>query len=130
MALEVNGFSLERLLEHVAGLVWEEADSAKGLELIVAIDADIPDQLIGDSLHIGQVLINFVNNAVKFTEHGEVIVHVRLADKTGNTMRLHFDVEDTGIAQHCQRRFALAVPAIPATGWFDGAIASKVPAWA
>ncbi len=96
MATEQHSFSLEHLLEHVTGLVWEKAD-AKGLELVVAIERGVPRQLVGDSMRISQVLINFINNAVKFTEQGEVVLRVQVVDTVGNTLRLRFAVEDTGI---------------------------------
>ncbi len=89
-------FSLEGLLEHVAGLVWERAD-AKGLELIIDIAPQLPQYLIGDAMRIGQILINFANNAVKFTEQGEIVLRVAQLEGGGDTARLRFEVEDTGI---------------------------------
>jgi PAS domain S-box-containing protein len=96
MSINRVSFSLERMLEHVSGLVWEQAD-AKGLEFIVHIEPGIPDQLVGDPLRIGQILVNFSNNAVKFTEHGEVILRVRLLEKHVLSCLLRFEVEDSGI---------------------------------
>ncbi|MFT3733785.1 MAG: response regulator [Rhodocyclaceae bacterium] len=95
-SVETQQFSLEKMLEHVTSLVWDRAD-AKGLELLVVIDESIPDQLLGDAQHIGQVLINFANNAVKFTEQGEVVLHVHKLEERGATLQLRFDVVDTGI---------------------------------
>ena len=60
LQLEISEFSLETLLDHVAGLVAEQAD-AKGLELIIEIGPDLPGRLLGDSMRIGQILINFAN---------------------------------------------------------------------
>ncbi|WP_180132397.1 response regulator [Rhodoferax sp. BLA1] len=89
-------FSLEGLLSHVADLVWERAD-AKGLELIIAIEPGLPDMLVGDAMRIGQILINFANNAVKFTGDGDVVLRVAALNRNGAQITLRFEVEDTGI---------------------------------
>ncbi|MBS1155147.1 MAG: diguanylate cyclase/phosphodiesterase & domain with sensor(s) [Proteobacteria bacterium] len=96
LQLDASEFSLEGLLEHVTGLVSEQAD-AKGLALISTIEAGLPARLIGDSMRIGQILINFANNAVKFTEQGEVMLRVRQLDRSDGQITLRFEVEDTGI---------------------------------
>ncbi|MEC5388008.1 response regulator [Uliginosibacterium sp. H3] len=120
MATEQDSFSLEHLLEHVAGLVWEKAD-AKGLELIVAIERGVPRQLIGDSMRISQVLINFINNAVKFTERGEVVLRVQTVSIAGNSTRLRFAVEDSGIGIATKDLPSLFKP----FGQLDGSMARR-----
>ena len=65
------------MLENVSNLISEKA-TAKGLELIFDIEPSISNHLKGDPLRLGQILINFCNNAVKFTEKGEIIVRVRV----------------------------------------------------
>ena len=57
----------------------------------------MPDCLIGDPLRLGQILLNLTNNAVKFTEKGEIIVTIRLESKTDDEVKLAFAVSDTGI---------------------------------
>jgi PAS domain S-box-containing protein len=89
-------FSVERLLEGVAGLMWEKAD-AKGLKLSVQISPDVPTMLVGDPLRLKQILINFANNAIKFTDNGKVIIRVRRIGGEKTRARLKFEVEDTGI---------------------------------
>ena len=96
LSLHNAEFSLESLLAHVAGLVCERAE-AKGLELIIAIEPGLPGRLIGDSMRIGQILINFANNAVKFTDHGDVVLRVTGLGRDGGGIDLRFAVEDTGI---------------------------------
>ena len=96
MIIDSIDFSLEDMLNNVLGLQWEKAD-AKGLELLLHIDANLPANLKGDALRIGQILINFTNNAVKFTETGDVIVRVSKVSETANNIRVRFDVQDTGI---------------------------------
>ncbi|KQP49319.1 hypothetical protein ASF44_01530 [Pseudorhodoferax sp. Leaf274] len=102
--VESTPFELDGMMATVSGVVAEKA-TAKNLELVFDVAADVPQQLIGDPLRIGQILINYVNNAVKFTEQGEVGIVVRVdslhgaqADGCGGpTAVLRFEVRDTGI---------------------------------
>jgi two-component system, sensor histidine kinase and response regulator len=96
LSIEAHEFGLDKLLANVANLVAEKA-AAKGLELIFDVAPDVPTALLGDVLRLGQVLINYANNAVKFTEHGEILVSVRLRERTEDEVLLYFAVSDTGI---------------------------------
>ncbi|WP_348539332.1 response regulator [Roseateles agri] len=96
LSVENEAFDLNELLSNLANLVAEKV-SARGLELVFDLPSDVPTRLVGDSLRIGQVLINFANNAVKFTEAGEIAVSVRLLEQAGNRALLRFAVRDTGI---------------------------------
>ena len=96
MTIESSDFGLEKLMDNVTGLVAEKT-AAKGLELVVDIAPDVPRHLVGDSLRLGQILINYANNAVKFTDHGEIDVRVRVAERTADQVLLDFAVQDTGI---------------------------------
>ncbi len=96
LQIGVAEFSLDSMLGHVSGLVSEQAD-AKGLELIIDIAPGLPCRLIGDAKRIGQILINFANNAVKFTEQGEIVLRVLELGRNGGRISLRFAVEDTGI---------------------------------
>jgi two-component system, sensor histidine kinase and response regulator len=69
----------------------------KGLELLFDLSSDIPPALLGDPLRLGQVLINLLGNAVKFTETGEIRLIGELLEQTGNKVKLRFSVKDTGI---------------------------------
>ena len=69
----------------------------KGLELAVHIAPDVPADLTGDPIRLGQVLINLVGNAIKFTEHGEVRVDVSVESVTNERAGLQFSIRDTGI---------------------------------
>jgi len=96
LAIEHIDFELDRVLENVASLISEKA-SAKGLELIFDVDRGVPQLLVGDPLRLGQVLINYANNAVKFTSKGEVNVHIKVQHETDNEVILYCAVKDTGI---------------------------------
>ena len=96
LSVENIDFDLEKVLENVSNLISEKA-SAKGLELIFDIEPSVPTQLRGDPLRLGQILINFCNNAVKFTESGEIVVKARVEEKNEDGQLVCFSVSDTGI---------------------------------
>lgn len=96
LSVETIDFDFDKVLENVSNLVSEKA-SAKGLELIFDIDHAISSHLKGDPLRLGQVLINFCNNAVKFTEHGEIIIRARVQEDSEDSQLIYFSVSDTGI---------------------------------
>jgi signal transduction histidine kinase/DNA-binding response OmpR family regulator/HPt (histidine-containing phosphotransfer) domain-containing protein len=96
LSVENIDFDLEKVLENVSNLISEKA-SAKGLELIFDIEPSVSTQLKGDPLRLGQILINFCNNAVKFTESGEIVVQARVQDKNEDGQFVRFSVSDTGI---------------------------------
>ncbi len=96
LSVENIDFDLEKVLENVSNLIFEKA-SAKGLELIFDIEPAVSRQLKGDPLRLGQILINFCNNAVKFTERGEIVVKARVENKDENGQLVRFSVSDTGI---------------------------------
>lgn len=96
MTIEQTDFELEKLLDNVAGLITDKSHS-KGLELVFDVAADVPQFLVGDSLRLGQILINYANNAVKYTEAGEIAISVRVQERTASQALLHFAVKDTGI---------------------------------
>ncbi|TXH87908.1 MAG: response regulator [Rhodoferax sp.] len=96
LTVEHTDFYLEDVLDNLANLVGLKAQD-KGLELLFEVHADVPQALVGDPLRLGQVLINLGNNAVKFTENGEVVVVVRLESQRDGQATLQFEVRDTGI---------------------------------
>ena len=70
---------------------------AKGLLLKAEINSTIPDSLTGDQVHLKQILLNLVGNAIKFTETGEIRVRVEMLDRSDGNVRVRFSVVDTGI---------------------------------
>jgi signal transduction histidine kinase/CheY-like chemotaxis protein len=94
--LEVIDFDLVALVEGVAEIVSEPARS-KDLELLAYCSPDLPAGLRGDPARIRQVLFNLAGNAVKFTDEGEVVIRVWLAQQDADHMTVRFEVSDTGI---------------------------------
>ncbi|GGP26012.1 response regulator [Silvimonas amylolytica] len=107
MTIEHVPFRLEDVLESFANMIGLRAED-KGLELLFQTEPDLPTALIGDPLRLGQVLINLGNNAVKFTEHGEIVVGIEKITDEPEQLVLHFWVRDSGIgmtAEQCSRVF-------------------------
>ncbi|MCX7180776.1 MAG: CHASE3 domain-containing protein, partial [Proteobacteria bacterium] len=96
LSVESSEFELEKILDSVADLIAEKA-SAKGLELVFDVDRNVPPSLIGDPLRLGQILVNYANNAVKFTEHGEIDIVIRIKEQSDTDVVLYCAVRDTGI---------------------------------
>nr|WP_246347270.1 response regulator [Desulfurispira natronophila] len=89
-------FSLEEVVANLVAIISVRSEE-KGLEFLIDTALDIPPRLTGDPLRLGQVLINLVSNAVKFTESGEVVVHSEVIDEDASQVWLRFGVTDTGI---------------------------------
>ncbi|BBC23868.1 response regulator [Pseudanabaena sp. ABRG5-3] len=96
LVIENIDFDLEKVLDNVSTLISEKA-ALKGLELLFDIDRNLPRNFIGDPLRLGQILINYANNAVKFTDHGEISIIVRLKEYREQDVVLYLAVKDTGI---------------------------------
>ena len=96
LSIENIDFDIEKVLENVGNLISEKA-SAKGLELIFDIDPGVSTHPKGDPLRLGQILINYCNNAVKFTERGEIVVKTRVKEEDEKGQLVYFSVSDTGI---------------------------------
>lgn len=69
----------------------------KSIEVIFIIENNVPPALIGDSHRLSQILINLVNNAIKYTQEGEVVIRVKLIKRIDNSVNLEFSITDTGI---------------------------------
>jgi Amt family ammonium transporter len=96
LELDQVDFDLGGLVEDVSEMFAQRVQ-AKGLELACSIDADVPAAVCGDPDRLRQVLVNLTNNAVKFTDRGEVVIRVRLAEQTAAEIVVQFSVSDTGI---------------------------------
>lgn len=100
LTLEDAPFSLETTLENLSGLIGLRAED-KNLEVIFNLSPTIPKVILGDSLRLGQILLNLTNNAIKFTEAGEITISVKsinpMRAALTNVIKLQFSVKDTGI---------------------------------
>jgi CheY-like chemotaxis protein len=96
VTLETQDFSLNEVVNAALDLQAQPA-ATKKLELAFLIEADVPTRLHGDPTRLRQVLFNLLGNAVKFTDHGEVFLHISLDRLTESACILQFEVSDTGI---------------------------------
>ncbi len=94
--LEQADFNLRDTLSDILKTLAVRAHQ-KGLELCYQVAAEVPDNLVGDFVRLRQIVVNLVGNAIKFTEHGEIVVRVTPDSPTSDGIKLHFEVEDTGI---------------------------------
>lgn len=103
--IENTGYQLHDVIDNLAAIAEIKA-TAKGLPLAFDIEDDVPRNLMGDPLRLGQVLLNLVNNAIKFTESGHIRVCISLLAQQDNQVELRFSVKDTGIglSQEAQQR--------------------------
>ncbi|WP_240349324.1 ATP-binding protein [Halomonas binhaiensis] len=104
LVLERVPLDIQLLVDEVLGLQAPLAQQ-KGLQLLGLVYDDVPPELNGDPMRIRQVLTNLINNAIKFTEHGEVIVRVMVEEFHDNQVTLRLSISDTGIGltEHQQR---------------------------
>lgn len=96
MTLETTAFDLTEVFES-ATIMFAERAQSKGLELVGFLEPGLPSALLGDPFRVKQVLMNLVGNAIKFTEHGEIVVRAELCEQTETTAVIRFEVTDTGI---------------------------------
>ncbi len=94
--LEMHEFSLFNLVDSIKKLLSAKFDE-KGIKFIQSVSSNIPEYFVGDSTRIKQVLINLINNALKFTSEGAVTIHISTDDISVSNPKIYFGVEDTGI---------------------------------
>lgn len=99
LRLELSEFNFFDLLQNVLPLMTPVAD-ARNLTLSYSVSENMPEILYGDTIRIGQILINLIGNAVKFTHHGEVKVSIYLIESGGGQAKVGISVQDTGIGIH------------------------------
>lgn len=96
ITIEKIPFDLNTMLDDISNIISHKADE-KQLELIFDIDQSVPNKLIGDPLRLFQILINLLNNAIKFTDQGSVILRVRGQQISRLNLKISFEIIDTGI---------------------------------
>ncbi len=107
--IENTEFFLDDVLDNLTGMFGKKAED-KGVEFLFFTSIECPNALVGDQLRLGQVLINLVSNALKFTEKGEVVIVTELDDKASGAARLKFSVKDTGIGLNKEQSEGLFRP--------------------
>jgi PAS domain S-box-containing protein len=96
LKLDRVSFRLRDALEDTMRVLAPRADK-KGLELACHIHSNVPDKFVGDPLRLRQIVVNLVGNAIKFTDHGEIVLRARLESRLNEKVQVHFSVSDTGI---------------------------------
>jgi PAS domain S-box-containing protein len=107
--IEAIGFHLADVMDHLASVIGLKAEE-KNLELVFVEPEDLPTALVGDPSRLRQVLLNLCNNAVKFTECGEVVVAIEVLARAAEHVRLGFSVRDTGIGMSPDQQRQLFQP--------------------
>ncbi len=115
LEIDSTPFLLSEVLNNVSNILADRA-AARGLELCIHCDREVPKMLVGDSFRLEQILINLVSNAIKFTKQGEVVVRVTPGEIEGKRVRLHFTVRDTGVGISRQQQAGLFSPFCQADG--------------
>ena len=106
LSLERAEFPLQSVLDNIANLVAEPC-AVKGLNLSFEVDPALPAHMLGDPMRLGQILINFANNAVKFTESGGIHIRASLREQQAGEVLVHFEVVDSGIGMSPEQQTLL-----------------------
>jgi CheY-like chemotaxis protein len=109
LAMEHIEFNLEGVFDNLGALLAERAEM-KNIELAFEVDPSLDHGFLGDPLRLGQVLINLVGNAIKFSDAGNVLVGIRPEARDGGAMTLRFTVSDQGIGLTPEQRELLFHP--------------------
>ena len=107
--IETVDFRLDDVIASVTAITADKAQE-KGLEFLTDVDSAVPQHLVGDPLRLGQVIANLINNAIKFTERGEVYLKAELQEQSADRARLRFSVSDTGIGMTPEQAARLFQP--------------------
>ena len=106
LTLEANDFSLHTVLDQAIAMVEERA-SAQGQRIIKEVSADIPEMLRGDAVRLGQIVLNFLSNAVKFSQHGDINIRAGIIQEEDQHVRLRVEVADHGIGIDAEQQAKL-----------------------
>ncbi len=105
--MEIVEFNLSDTLDNVANVITVKAQEKENLEVLFSLDSRTPNFLVGDPLRLNQILVNLGNNAVKFTEEGEIVLTTKLLENTEDKITLQFSVRDTGIGMNAEQQAKL-----------------------
>jgi two-component system sensor histidine kinase/response regulator len=107
--IEAVDFGLDDVIASATSIPAQKAQD-KGLEFLAEVEKTVPQHLVGDPLRLGQVIANLIDNAIKFTEDGDVYLKVELLEQVGARARLRFSVKDTGIGMTPEQAAKLFQP--------------------
>ena len=96
MVLEEGPFSLREVSGRAMTMIQSKSEE-KGLNLRLVVDPQLPDHVLGDATRVSQALLNYLGNALKFTEHGEIVLRLDQVHSEGKWLKVRFSVSDTGI---------------------------------
>ena len=105
--METLEFDLMETLENVANVITVKAQEKENLEVLFHLDSQIPNFLVGDPLRLNQILVNLGNNAVKFTEQGEIVLTTKIKEMLDDKVTLQFSMRDTGIGMTAEQQTKL-----------------------
>jgi signal transduction histidine kinase/DNA-binding response OmpR family regulator/HPt (histidine-containing phosphotransfer) domain-containing protein len=105
--MESIPFNLDEVLANLANLVTVKVQEKEGVEMLFDTASTVPRSLVGDPLRLGQVLLNLANNAVKFTDHGEIVVSAEVIESKEKSVEIKFAVRDSGIGMTEDQRAKL-----------------------
>ena len=94
--LDRTPVSLERITQEINKLLKPKTKE-RGINFLIKLDPEIPELILSDATRLFQILLNLAGNAVKFTHQGQVSIHIKNLDKSGDHCKLHFEVMDTGV---------------------------------
>jgi len=95
--MEAAEFDLSEILVNVANVITVKAQEKENLEVLFYLDSRLSNFLVGDPLRLNQILVNLGNNAVKFTEQGEIVLATKIIERSDDKVTLQFSMRDTGI---------------------------------
>jgi two-component system sensor histidine kinase/response regulator len=107
--IEAVDFRLDDVIASATSIAAQKAQD-KSLEFLAEVEKSVPQHLVGDPLRLGQVITNLINNAIKFTEQGDVYLKAELLEHVGARARLRFSVKDTGIGMTPEQAAKLFQP--------------------
>lgn len=96
LEMEHTSFNLCKTMDEIIDMFSRKIAEKKTVEMFVTIDDDVPCSLVGDPLRLRQILTNLIDNAIKYTSHGEIIIAIRKLSSAADSIELQFSVQDTG----------------------------------
>jgi CheY-like chemotaxis protein/HPt (histidine-containing phosphotransfer) domain-containing protein len=102
--MEAAEFDLSKILVNVANVITVKAQEKENLEVLFYLDSRLSKFLVGDPLRLNQILVNLGNNAVKFTEKGEIVLRTKIQKRSEDKVTLQFSMRDTGIGMTAEQQ--------------------------